>query len=66
MDVVEEEAQAGRLSNCEFFLCTDNSATAESCFCKGSSRSPLLHDLVIRLKRLEMEFGMVVWLIHAA
>ena len=65
VDVVEEEAQAGRLSNCEFFLCTD-SATAESCYYKGSSRSPLLHDLVIRLKRLEMEFGMVVWLIHVA
>jgi hypothetical protein len=65
VDVVEEEAQDGRLSNCEFFLCTD-SATAESCFYRGSSRSPLLHDLVIRLRRLEMEFGMIVWLIHVA
>ena len=45
VDVVEEEAQAGRLSNCEFFLCTD-SATAESCYYKGSSKSPLLHELV--------------------
>ncbi len=30
-DTVEEETNAGRLQNCEFFLFTDNS-TAESCF----------------------------------
>ena len=31
VDTVSEEAKAGRLRNCEFFLFTDNS-TAESCF----------------------------------
>ncbi len=31
VDTVEEEANAGRLQNCMFFLFTDNS-TAESCF----------------------------------
>ena len=39
VDVVEEEAQAGRLSNCEFFLCT-YSATAESCFTRTAPGLP--------------------------
>jgi hypothetical protein len=44
VDTVDEEAKAGRLQNCEFFLFTDNS-TAESCFYRGSSKSRHLHAL---------------------
>jgi hypothetical protein len=53
VDTVEEEASAGRLKNCEFFLFTDNS-TAESCFYRGNSKSRQLHTLVLALRMLEM------------
>lgn len=59
----EEEAEAGRLRNCEFFLFTDNS-TAASCFYRGSSKSKKLHGLIIRLRKLEMKYGLLVHLIH--
>ena len=57
------EARAGRLKNCEMFLFTDNS-TAESCFYNGTSKSKLLHSLVLSLRLLEMEFGMSLYVIH--
>jgi hypothetical protein len=57
VETVEEEARAGRLRYCEFFLFTNNS-TAESCFYRGNSKSRLLHALVLRLRSLEMEYGM--------
>jgi hypothetical protein len=65
VETAEEEAQAGRLSKCQFFLFTDNS-TAESCFFRGSSKSPKLHALIIRLRQLEMDFGLVIYLIHVS
>jgi hypothetical protein len=65
VETTEEECRSGRLQNCEFFLFTDNS-TAESCFYRGSSKSPKLHDLVVRLRRLEMDYGMVIYLIHVS
>ena len=57
------EARAGRLRNSEFFLFTDNS-TAESCFYRGSSKSKLLHALVLSLRSLELEYGMTIHVIH--
>jgi hypothetical protein len=39
VDTVEEEALAGRLKNCEFFLFTDNSTAGKSCFYRGNSKS---------------------------
>ena len=65
VDATEEEAAAGRLQNCEFFLFTDNS-TAESCFYRGSSKSDKLHRLVVRLRRLEMDHGLLIHLIHVS
>lgn len=65
VETAEAEARAGRLHNCEFFLFTDNS-TAESCFYRGSSSSWKLHELVIRLRKLEMECGMTIHLIHVS
>ena len=61
----EELAHSGELRDSELFLFTDNS-TAESCFWRGSSKSPKLHQLVIRLRRLEMEFGLQIHLIHVS
>ncbi len=65
VETCEEEAAAGRLYNAEFFLCTDNS-TAESCFYKGSSKSKLLHELVVRLRELEIKYNLIIHVIHVA
>jgi len=65
VDTTEVEAREGRLKNCEFFLFTDNS-TAESCSYRGSSKSPALHSLVIRLHKLEMDYVITVHLIHVS
>ena len=61
----EAEVASGRMQRCEFFLFTDNS-TAASCFHRGSSKSKKLHDLVLRLRVLEMEHGLLIHLIHVS
>ena len=63
VETVTAEAKAGRLHDCEFFLFTDNS-TAEGCFYRGSSKSPLLHKIVLRLRTLEMSCGMTIHVVH--
>jgi hypothetical protein len=65
VETVEEEAAAGRLKQSELWLFTDNS-TAESCFARGSSTSVLLHELVLRLRKLEMEADLKLYLVHVA
>ncbi len=65
VETCEEEALAGRLFNAEFFLFTDNS-TAEACYYKGSSTSKLLHELVLRLRKLEMDYNLTIHVIHVA
>ena len=65
VDSVEEEAMAGRLNHSELWMFTDNS-TAESCFTRGSSTSPLLHGLVLRLRKVEMEIGLKLQMVHVA
>jgi hypothetical protein len=63
VDMVEGEAMGGRLRDCEFFLFTDNS-TAESCFHRGNSKSWNLHALVLKLRMLEMTYGMTIHVVH--
>ena len=65
VQTVEEEALAGHLKHTELWLFTDNS-TAESCFVKGSSTSKLLHGLILRLRKVEMEYGVTLFLVHCA
>ena len=65
VDTAEEEAISGRLFNAEFYLFTDNS-TAENSFHRGSSKSKLLHGLVVKLRKLEMDYNLVIYLIHVA
>lgn len=65
VETCEEEAAAGRLFNAEFFLFTDNS-TAENCYYRGSSKSKLLHELVVRLRKLEMDYNLTIHLIHVS
>jgi hypothetical protein len=63
VNTVSVKARAGRLGNCEFFLFTDNT-TAEGCFYRGTSKSKLLHSLVLSLRVLEVEYGMTLHVIH--
>ena len=65
METMEDECSSGQLHNCEFFLFIDNSIS-ESCFYRGSSKSPKLYDLVIRLRRLKIDCGMIIYLIHVS
>jgi hypothetical protein len=60
---VSEEAKAGRMKGCKFFLSTNNS-TAEGCFYQGNSKSQRLHELVLDLRRLEMGYGMTIHVVH--
>jgi hypothetical protein len=63
VNTVSVKARAGRLGNCKFFIFTDNS-TAEGCFYKETSKSKLLHSLVLLLRVLEVEYGMTLHVIH--
>ena len=65
VETIEEEGRGGSLKDTEIWLFTDNS-TAKSCFNKGSSSSPLLHGLVLRLRKLEMDQGLSLYLTHVA
>jgi hypothetical protein len=62
---VEEIARAGYLTDGELWIFTDNS-TAESCFFKGGSSLKLFHDLILRLRQVEMSVGFVLHMVHVA
>ena len=52
--------KSGRIEQgSEVFICTDNAVT-ESTYFKGSSKSSKLHDLIVDLRRLEMEGDLIV------
>ncbi len=63
VDLVGEEAKAGRLRDCKLLIFTDNS-TAEACFYRANSKSVHLHYLVLELQTLEMSYGMTLHIIH--
>ena len=65
VESLEEEASLGHLDNTEVFFFTDNS-TVERCFYKGSSSSPKLLELVIRLRRLEMRHAIRLHISHVS
>ena len=65
VETVEEEAKLGHLRRTELWLFTDNS-TAESCFARGNSSSKKLHELIVRLRKVEMEAGLNLQLVHVA
>jgi hypothetical protein len=65
VETLEDEATAGRLQGCEIFMFTDNS-TAEAAFFRGTSSSERLFELVLRLRKLEMEQHCLIHLIHVA
>ena len=65
VEALECEAREGRLQGCEVFVFTDNS-TAEAAFFKGTSSSLLLFNLVVRLRKLEVDQRCMLHVIHVA
>jgi hypothetical protein len=65
VETVEEEAVEGYLEGGELWIFTDNS-TAESCVQKGGSSSPLLHELVLRLQKAELDQDFNLFVVHVA
>jgi hypothetical protein len=62
---VEEAAAQGHLDDCELFLFTDNT-TAESAYYKGTSSVRPLFDLMLRMRKLQMEGGVIIHVVHIA
>ena len=66
VEALEEEGTEGNLNNSEqVFMFTDNS-TVESCVSRGSSSSPKLLSLVVRLQGLSMRVGIKIHVFHVA
>ena len=62
---LEAEAAIGSLFGSEMFFFTDND-TAQNAYHNGTSSSKLLFELVVRLKKLELQHGLRLHLIHVA
>lgn len=60
---VESDASSGLLEGVEMFMFTDN-AVAESAFFKGTSINKQLHALVLRLRRIELDYSLKLHIIH--
>ena len=65
VESVERAFALDILRGCQLMMFTDNS-TAESAFHKGASSNPALHDLVQRLRLLEMNAGAELFVIHVS
>jgi hypothetical protein len=65
VEMLELEAMEGRLHGCEIFVFTDNS-TAEAAFFEGTSSSILLFNLVLRLRKFEVDQQCSLHLVHVA
>ena len=65
VESLEQSGSLGELEGKEIFVFTDNS-TAEAVIHKGSSSSPLLYELVVRLHKLASSFLCSVQLIHVS
>jgi hypothetical protein len=65
VNFIERSVIQHGLAGSELFIFTDNQ-TAESTFWKGHSSSPKLFELVLRLRKLEMEHGILLHVIHVS
>ena len=63
VEAVEEEAKLGLLRHLELWIFTNNS-TAEFAFHNGSSLAKILHSLVKKLRKVEMECGVTLHVLH--
>ena len=62
---LEAEATLGNLEGAELFFFTDNEA-AQNCYHNGTSTSKLLFELVVRLRKLELNVGLRLHIIHVS
>ena len=62
---MEKHVREGKLRDCEIFLLTDN-LVAETAFYKGSSSNETLFNLVFRLRKVELEGGIILHIIHVS
>jgi hypothetical protein len=62
---LERLLKENKLRGSEIFVFTDN-ATAESAFWKGTSASEMLFKLVLRLRELELEYDLILHVVHVA
>ena len=65
VEMLEASLCDGTLSACELFLFTDN-WVSERAYYKGYSDSPLLSELVLRLRRITMLSGVALHVTHIA
>jgi hypothetical protein len=65
VDGLEEMVRSGRVKDAKVFLFTDNS-TAEAVFYRGNSSSRPLFELMLRLRKVEMDGGLNLRVIHVA
>jgi hypothetical protein len=65
VEALEVEAMEFRLQGCEVFMFTDNS-TAEAAFFRGTSSSERLFDLVLQLRKLELNHQCLIHVVHVA
>jgi hypothetical protein len=65
VDTLEKMCEDDKFRGTEIFLFTDNS-TSELAFFNGSSKSEKLFKLVLRLRQLEMQHGVIVHLCHVS
>lgn len=65
VEALEDEAKAGNLEGSEVYMFTDNS-TVESCASRGTSSSPKLLGLVIRLQGLMTRSDVKIHIFHVS
>jgi len=65
VEALEDQAAKGELADAVVYLATDNS-TVEACASNGTSSSPLLHSLVVRLRKIEIATGCRIILFHVS
>jgi hypothetical protein len=65
VEAVDRIVNENDMRGSEIFIFTDNS-TAEAAFWKGTSQSPLLFELVLQLKTIEMEHDLHLHVVHVS
>jgi hypothetical protein len=65
VDAISEWVMSGTSPGLELFLSFHN-IVAESAFYRGTSSNPWLFDLIIRLKKLELQYSLHLHVVHIA
>jgi hypothetical protein len=65
VNFIERSIKQHALAGSKMFIFTDKQ-TAESAFWKGHSSSPKLFELVLRLRKLEMEHDIILHIVHVS